>query len=927
MAIKLKKTLYVGIGGTGVATLLKVKKCFFDSYGEIPPMIGFLAIDTDGAANNKSVTSNRGEMIKLAPTELLVCSVKGALQVYQANKRDYDWVPSQNVRTLSGIQGGGAGQVRSNGRFIAYYNKKAIDTSVGAAVNKINGLIPQGSKYEADVNKGGIECYINVVGSIAGGTGSGMMIDVLCIIREALRNNATFKLYPWIVLPEVFRAMATGPSMANLLYNTYGALKELDYLMHYNPNTPAINFGYAKIDESLFDYAYVINNTNSESTSFNSLDDISDVMAKSMFLPANKMGDEITTPFDNILIQKDAGTYDILNKKAWAATTSSAELIYDSQAVGRVYAYRTIGQLCTSMLQSPEDGSADANRFVDDPDVLIRENEGKDNVIDALLSPGPEYLLNVDENTTQHDIDTYIANNCDETKLAGRQGGLNDNFNNKLNAATVAFDKYIAEIMNRPQGKVDAAIKFAEALKKIIAICKGEMEQEGKDHHAQNSSPVQWKSYLNAVPNSGFKAIFKKTNEEAIEALQYKLSEVVTNRREETRRSWALKFYNKFETEVVDKKLQKLNELKSKIDALGNKCTGILLREQQQSLSTSNFQIFLHKDDVDTASRFTVDDKVKTDFVTFLGNGMSSWIGQSQDYMEKELWNFAKGTDKVKEAVNTDIDTVLRGMKEGDVRAYLERLKRLASPLWTYNTHGFASTAQQLDKFVVVGVGNRDTSILKTDDKYNTFFDIDNKKASFASTNQDDRVYVLVVEDLLPIYAVNNFKAYEYDHQMKVSRGAGMANYIDEKLNNRMNEDNFSLMPQIEKDNVLEYWVMGFVFDLIHYDKGADTYWIRSKSRGDAIRKFRFDLNKSRDVAYDMFKSEQLYKEVEETINAQIAKTGKDPIDAKINAIKADGTYLDEVSQLSPLERKNIDNPKFRSVKELIVQEIKLMTD
>lgn len=95
MAIKLKKTLYVGLGGTGVSVLLKVKKCFIDSYGEIPPMIGFLAIDTDGAASNKSVTSNRGESIKLTPTELLVCTVKGALSVYRNNPKTYDWVPSK----------------------------------------------------------------------------------------------------------------------------------------------------------------------------------------------------------------------------------------------------------------------------------------------------------------------------------------------------------------------------------------------------------------------------------------------------------------------------------------------------------------------------------------------------------------------------------------------------------------------------------------------------------------------------------------------------------------------------------------------------------------------------------------------------------------------------------------------------------------
>ena len=85
MAIKLKKTLYVGLGGTGVATLLKIKKCFIDCYGVIPPMIGFLAIDTDGAANSKSVTSNRGKEIRLDQNELLVCTVPGALNVYNAS--------------------------------------------------------------------------------------------------------------------------------------------------------------------------------------------------------------------------------------------------------------------------------------------------------------------------------------------------------------------------------------------------------------------------------------------------------------------------------------------------------------------------------------------------------------------------------------------------------------------------------------------------------------------------------------------------------------------------------------------------------------------------------------------------------------------------------------------------------------------------
>ncbi|MCM1138714.1 MAG: tubulin-like doman-containing protein [Muribaculum sp.] len=927
MAIKLKKTLFVGLGGTGVSVLLKIKKCFVDSYGEVPPMIGFIAIDTDGASNNKSITSNRGEIIKLDPTELLVCTVKGALNVYNANPKIYDWVPSKNIDKLSSIQGGGAGQVRSNGRFIAYYNNQLIKSNIQAAIIKIHQLIPKDSKYEVDTNIGGLEypATVNVFASIAGGTGSGMLVDTLCIIRSALNQNAqAFKLYPWIVLPEVFRAMNLGPSMSNVLYNSYGALRTLDYIMHYDPKSPAINFGYSKINEALFDYAYVVNNTNTAGISFNNLDDLTDVIAKSAFLPANKMGDDLASPFDNIVAQKMGGTYDILNKKAWAASASSAELIYDSQAVGRANAYVAITQLCNSMLQSPTDGSKDANAFFDDPDVMIRENNGRDDIINALLSPAPIYSLQIDENTTEFDINSYIENNCGQAQL---EKSLKDALSEKLSSANEYFDKYISEIMSRAQGKVDGAIKFIQALSDIITICKGEMENEGQELRTLNSIPTQWGAMLNAVKVKGLKSFFgKSVDEDAVEILQSKLVETVMNKREEIRRSWALKFYTCFE-ETINQKLQMIEGLKAILIQIGKDNTRNLLKEQNESSSKSTFQIFLHENDVMEASRLNIDDVVKANFVQYLNGGVSSWIGQPREYIEKKLWNFAKETPSVKAAVNTEIDDILKNLSEEDVKSYLKHLMILASPLWTYNTQGYNNTNLQLDRFVIVGVGNRDTSILSQDDKYKTFFDTNGNKTSFASTNQNDRVYVLVVEDLLPIYAVNNFSSYQMDNDEKTTRGFMMANYIDEKLNNRMNSDNFSMVPTIEADNVLQYWVWGFVFDYIHYDANENQYWIRSKSRGDAVRKYRFNLSHQRDVAFDIFKSEGLYKEVEEGLNRQIAKNGRQPIEEKIANIKMEDSYLEDYANLSQLEKSNLDEPRFRAVRDLLSQEIGLMSE
>jgi hypothetical protein len=126
MKTKITKTLYIGIGGTGVKSILRTKQCFIDAYGEIPSMIGFLAIDSAPDPVNESVTTNRGQTVKLDQNEYLICTVQNALEIYQNMESDFAWVPPLNVRYLKNIHGIGAGQIRSNGRFIAQYNATAI---------------------------------------------------------------------------------------------------------------------------------------------------------------------------------------------------------------------------------------------------------------------------------------------------------------------------------------------------------------------------------------------------------------------------------------------------------------------------------------------------------------------------------------------------------------------------------------------------------------------------------------------------------------------------------------------------------------------------------------------------------------------------------------------------------------------------------
>lgn len=929
MPIKLKKTLYIGLGGTGVAALLKVKKCFIDSYGEIPPMIGFLAIDTDTASFSNSVTSNLGNLIKLDQNELLVCTVRNALPTYKSNPNVYDWVPSKNVNNLRNIAGSGAGAVRSNGRFIAYYNNQSIQANISSAITRIHQSISNTSEYEVDRNENGVEyaTTINVIASVAGGTGSGMLIDTLCLIKKSMNELALlYNLYPWIVLPEIFKSMNNGPAMANVRYNAYGAIRTLDYIEHIDPNDPAINFGYSTINEPLFDYAFVLNNLNQAGVAFDKLEDLVDVIAKSAFLPANKMGDEINSPFDNIRQQQEGGAYNILNKKAWAASTGSAELIYDNMAVGRAYSYRIVAQLCDSMSQSLGDGTANANRFVDQQDVLIRENEGRDDVIDSLLSPAPEYVLTIDGNTTIIDINNYIdynsGNRIDET--------LKKSLKQKIDNTESKLSDFIKKLMDDTStGCVGVSLQFIRSLKTIINLCREELQAEKQSLNEQNVIPMQWEADLASIRRTGISALFGSSlDATAVEILSNKLTNFVANLREEKRRSWAISFYDKFE-EIISIYERKLLNLQSHLSSLHRKYSDQLLKQQQLASVASKFQIFLHQSDVYAVSEYELDENIKADFHNHFSErgGLVQWLNLAQGQIEAQILAFATNTQPVKEAESVSIESVLAQKPTEEVINYLEHLKILASPLWTYNTQGFNQTQLNLDRFIIIGVNNRDNSILAKDSRYNTVFDTNGNHASYASTYQNDRVYVLVVEDLLPIYAVNNFSSYKSDFDTKQATNHPMAAYLDEKLNNRITSENFNVMPTIEQDNILQLWVWGFIFGYIHYDEATNNYWIRSKSRGEAIHKYRFNLNKQRDVAFDIFKTEGLYKEIENALNTEISRHGNEEINQKIQNIKDEDAYLEKYANLSPLEKANLEDPKFRAVLNLVNQEIALMTN
>ena len=163
---KLKRSIFIGLGGTGIKVLRKTKKMFIDQYGEVPPMIQFLGIDTDKNEYEKH-EEHSGDKVYLTKAEQCSISVPGnPIDYVNGHKKELSWMPPTNLSMVRSLDVG-AGQVRSNGRVAFIYNVTNVRTAIDTAYTKAaNFRIVDNARYA--VSEGKVQ--IHVIFSLGGGT-------------------------------------------------------------------------------------------------------------------------------------------------------------------------------------------------------------------------------------------------------------------------------------------------------------------------------------------------------------------------------------------------------------------------------------------------------------------------------------------------------------------------------------------------------------------------------------------------------------------------------------------------------------------------------------------------------------------------------------------------------------------------------------
>ena len=326
MGSKIKRCLYVGMGGTGMNALLHTKKMFVDTYGEVPPMIGFMGIDTDGNQYKKTLPSTTGEEISLLPNEQLPIIVRDPRPIYDVNREYFSWVPEKNLYALSSLNQG-AGQVRTNGRFAFTVNYVQVAQKIRSILDQItNARIINNDKYELL----GSDTEIHMIFSVCGGTGCGTFLNMAYLLRKEAPGC---KLTGYAVLPDVFKSMSNS-GMAKVAPNAYGAIQDLDYLMHMGIGSTPVKLEYIRdsyeIKDRPFNSVVFIDNKNENNDSYTHIDELTEMISLALVTSAGELSTASASVSDNLEKNIAEGSMDIENKKAWAAGMGVCEILHKS---------------------------------------------------------------------------------------------------------------------------------------------------------------------------------------------------------------------------------------------------------------------------------------------------------------------------------------------------------------------------------------------------------------------------------------------------------------------------------------------------------------------------------------------------------------------------------------------------------------------
>lgn len=522
MAKKLQRTIYIGAGGTGIETVLKVRNYFkgLTKNGTLPPMIKCLFIDTDeNEVNNLDRTVTNDEIMRL--------SERNAKAIYLAHQKDYKtYTNTSRIRALAN----GAGQLRSLGRFSIMCKENSagkgnvqeyFSQKFQALYNEIMNIRAGQENPEFETMGNNVE--IHLAFSMSGGTGAGTFLSLAYLIRQIVPQC---KIIAYAFAPSFFMNL---PVKEQIQQNTYASLLELDYCMSADdPAYQDIKYPAGeKIERAPFDvFMYVDNKTYTSNGSERqhvyigekSKYQVEMNVAQAMAVSAGDMGAGNKSVLDNWIDSINSGNYDVdfsgtgEHKRAWVSSLGVSEIVCEPSIEQSFFATNLSLRILKSLAlngRPVESASVAAYSWVKELDINENgESEDHNAVVNAIISPDEFYNMparEIDQNNVESGRQIYfkrVNKNITQDAIDKRKNKLLSNKKKEL-VEKVTSSIFKSGSDNLSITDVISILKsFAKYMSEYAAILGNDLNERQSDLELNKRNWDTEKDALNKVTNS-----------------------------------------------------------------------------------------------------------------------------------------------------------------------------------------------------------------------------------------------------------------------------------------------------------------------------------------------------------------------------------------------------------------------------------------
>lgn len=367
MAEIYQPTLVIGLGGTGKNIILALKKMIAENceHGMADfPFLKLLSIDTDIAMPHaqSAIKTVKDEALSLNP-QREVCQLKVNFGI-APDLNDYpaihEWFPDSLRSNLKPADlARGASQRKPIGRFTFAWNASEIYEEINAFMRA-----PVDVKIAIDKNIGSKlskEINVFICGSVCGGTGSGTFLDTAYLVRycnHIAGNDYKVKIFGMLALASMFDNIQ---GTANVRYNCYASLAELDHFMNkINNENPYRSFVPAYKDfkpdytasgaDKPFDYPFLFDNFG-KGVALNSQSAFSEMAARFIYLlTGHELGAHWTSMYNNVMVNLEQNYKNLNNKDIHYSGMGTFSILYPKRMIVQLCAYNLSKEYLTKIL-------------------------------------------------------------------------------------------------------------------------------------------------------------------------------------------------------------------------------------------------------------------------------------------------------------------------------------------------------------------------------------------------------------------------------------------------------------------------------------------------------------------------------------------------------------------------------------------------